>query len=237
MPDVVEQDIEQASHADQEIPSECMEQDPPESLFALDRRMEELLGDIRSLLDGRVKDMGSSAAGSREQLPFMPELMEFENYKELRQNRLENILSQTIPSRRQSCGVLIAEELRYHCDLGDPFKMENMFQMLLNFYMSRMHEILQQNYLLMSRWARFCKNSQKLLQFHPAFKTYQQKLSIEFKDSLERYERLKNIDGMLKRRSREIEVVNNSNRIEGEKRGDAEKIRTQLQLDQLRSQT
>ncbi|KAJ3291858.1 hypothetical protein HK104_005749 [Borealophlyctis nickersoniae] len=103
-----------------EIPDELKEQPPPEMLFALDRRMDELLSDIRLLQESRGKDF-QNTIGRKDRVPALPDVSVYEKYKQIRTRQLERVTAVELPQRTKTASKLVAEESEY-TDAVDRFE-------------------------------------------------------------------------------------------------------------------
>ncbi|KAI9090170.1 hypothetical protein DFS34DRAFT_376400 [Phlyctochytrium arcticum] len=200
-----------------EIPDELKEQPPPESLFALDRRMEDLLTDLRALHESRHKDF-QNLSGRRDRLAAFQGMSVFEKFKQNRSERLDAVLNIEVPIRPQTAGQAIAEELETGWNL-DHLKHDSLFSHLLNFYRTKSTHLLEQNALLLSRWTRFCRTSYDIGRYYVVFQKYQEWLNSEYVDAVGRYERLiEGWEGQMGK-TREQEARMEAERIERERRG------------------
>lgn len=82
----------------------------PESLKSLDKKMDEMCGDIALLLDSRKKDF-QNTPGRKDRLPIMPQLDFFDFYKDYRKEKLDAALRVQIPSKRQSSSAVISKQV------------------------------------------------------------------------------------------------------------------------------
>lgn len=73
------------------------------------------------------------------------------------------------------------------------FNRVNMQNLLHDFFKDKAARILEENSLLISRWARFCRSSGDILKYKQIFEGHQSRLKQEYNDSIERYERLHEI--------------------------------------------
>ncbi|KAI8912986.1 hypothetical protein DFJ77DRAFT_63792 [Powellomyces hirtus] len=141
-----------------EIPDELKEQPPPESLFAMDKRMEEILTDIRALEQVRHKDY-QNISGRADRLGAFHGLSVFENYKQIRADKVNMIAKKEQPTRLKSSGRIMAEELESYWNIDNELSHTPLFRMLVEFYKDKAVLILEQNSLLLSRWSRFCRSN------------------------------------------------------------------------------
>ncbi|KNC95831.1 uncharacterized protein SPPG_09577 [Spizellomyces punctatus DAOM BR117] len=200
-----------------EIPDELKEQ-PPESLFALDKRMEDLLNDIRGLHEGRHKDY-QNISGRRDRLGAYQGMSVFEKFKQIRAERLENILRIEMPVKVKYAWEAIAQELDSYWNVDAELTSDKLFLLLMTFYKEKATQLVEENALLLSRWSRFCRTSYDIATFFTTFQRYQEWLQAEYTDAVSRYERLADAHEGQQRRAREEEARAEAERIERERRG------------------
>ncbi|KAJ3140712.1 hypothetical protein HDU90_008015 [Geranomyces variabilis] len=201
-----------------EIPDELKEQPPPESLFAMDKRMEEILSDMRALEAIRHKDY-QNTSGRADRLAAFPGLSVMEKYKQIRTERVERIVRKEMPPRLKSTSKLIAEEVDNYWKIDADFAHTPLLVTLIQFFKDKAAFILEQNSLLLSRWSRFCRSSHDIANFYPVFQRYQEWLQSEYSDTVERYERLSEAYDSELRRARLEEAKAEAERIERERHG------------------
>ncbi|KAJ3155281.1 hypothetical protein HDU86_004371 [Geranomyces michiganensis] len=201
-----------------EIPDELKEQPPPESLFAMDKRMEEILADMRALEAMRHKDY-QNTSGRTDRLAAFPGLSAMEKYKQIRTERVERIVRKEMPPRMKSSSKLMAEEVDNYWKIDADFAHTPLLITLIQFFKDKATLILEQNSLLLSRWSRFCRSSHDIANFYPVFQRYQEWLQSEYTDTVERYERLSEAYDSELRRLRMEEAKAEAERIERERHG------------------
>lgn len=115
-PDIASQRKEEATE-DQRLEEEenaylleFTEAKPPESMKVLDKKLDELNSDISLLLDSRTKDF-QNTPGRKDRLPILPDINEFEGYKEFRKQKLEEAVRVQMPSRGLTSSGVISNQV------------------------------------------------------------------------------------------------------------------------------
>ncbi|KAJ3020639.1 hypothetical protein HKX48_000485 [Thoreauomyces humboldtii] len=201
-----------------EIPDELKEQPPPEALFAMDKRMEEILVDLKALEQIRQKDY-QNTGGRADRLGAFQGIGMFEKYKQIRTERVDRVVKKEMPAKAKSSAKRLMEEVETYWNVDSELDHTALFQMLMEFYKDKSTLIIEQNALLLSRWTRFCRTSHDIANFYPVFQRYQEWLQNEYVDTVERYERLADAYEEEQRRARIEESKAEAERIDRERHG------------------
>ncbi|KAJ3056732.1 hypothetical protein HK097_004593 [Rhizophlyctis rosea] len=201
-----------------EIPDELKEDPVPESLFAMDKRMTELLSDINVLLESRSKDF-QNTIGRRDRLPVLPPVSVFEQFKRIRESRLDQVLKFEHPVRGRMASRQIQEEMETYWNVDAELAPNRLFDILLLFFKDKAARVLEENALLLSRWNRFCRSSYDISKLYPTFERAQSYLQNEYKDAVDRFERLYEAQERKERANWEHEARLEQERLEFERRG------------------
>ncbi|KAH6596262.1 hypothetical protein BASA50_005306 [Batrachochytrium salamandrivorans] len=206
------------SKLENDIPESLIESPQPESLASLDKRMDDLLEDIKTLIDSRNKEFQISGE-SRARMPLLPSIMKFDMYKALRKENIEGLLKVEMPSRKLSSSEVIQKETLQYWNVERHFEGGRHLSLLMDFFKEKSERYLQENQLLISRWSRFCRTSNDIVQFAPEFMKRHEYLRREFSDSVNRYERLYEVHQTHIQKQRTDLAAEESARIDGERRG------------------
>ncbi|KAJ3415446.1 hypothetical protein HDV05_004888 [Chytridiales sp. JEL 0842] len=208
----------QAALVDADIPDDLKEQSPPESVAMLEKRFDELLGEIKALQDSRGRDF-QNADARRDRLPALPNTTLFERYRALRQEKLDSVSKIEMPVRQNTVSTKILEEIEESWNVDETIHGESLLYTLRDFYYNKSMQLLEENDLLMSRWNRFCKSYSDISKLVPQFNQYQSHLLSEFKDSTSRYERLTDTIERRIQKLQEEEAAREEERKEAERSG------------------
>ncbi|KAI9005402.1 hypothetical protein BC832DRAFT_487234 [Gaertneriomyces semiglobifer] len=200
------------------IPDDLKEHPPPESLFSLDKRMEELLMDIRNLMESRGKDW-QGTSGRKDRVPGISWVTRLENFKQHRAEWIERIMRVEVPKRWEGIGKVVGSELEGYWNVDVNLTREKLLYILQEFYCLKSTLMAEQNALLLSRWTRFCRTSYDISKYLPMFQRYQEYLQAEYTDAVDRYERLSEAWERRERLIREELAKAEAERIERERRG------------------
>ncbi|TPX37057.1 hypothetical protein SmJEL517_g00863 [Synchytrium microbalum] len=172
-----------------DIPSELKEFPPRSTLATLDRNLDQLLTEVKLLNESRQKDFANTE-GRRDRLGISPTAGNFEQFRQLRQERLDSIQKIEQPLRIKSSSRTISKELERYWKVEHELSPSKILDVLESFYKNKAAHVLEENSLLVSRWARFCRNAHDINKFHNIFSRYQAYLQNEYTDSLDRYDRI-----------------------------------------------
>ncbi|XJO74599.1 hypothetical protein BDV3_005400 [Batrachochytrium dendrobatidis] len=200
------------------FPDSLIDNSPPDSLPFLDKQMDNLLEDIRILIDARNKEFQITGEG-RTRMPLIPPIAKFEMYKSLRKDNVEGILKVEMPSRKVGSSEVIQKETRQYWNIEQHFEGDRHLEILIGFFKEKTERILQENRLLVSRWSRFCRTSFDISRFSPVFKKRHEYLRREFIDSVNRYERLYEFRQAISQKRRADMATAEISRIDAERRG------------------
>ncbi|KAJ3088326.1 hypothetical protein HK102_009028 [Quaeritorhiza haematococci] len=123
-------------------------------------------------------------------MPVVPPVSMFDSYKELRQNRLDSIMKINVPQRPKPASRTVIEELESYWNVDGLVADDKLLTTLIGFYRDKVDRLLQQNLLLLSRWARFCRTSYDATRLYGMFQRQQNYLQSEYSDAVDRFERL-----------------------------------------------
>ncbi|KAJ3386308.1 hypothetical protein HDU92_002613 [Lobulomyces angularis] len=174
---------------DFEFLDEYSDNHPPESIKFLDKKIDEMVGNIASLLESRKKDF-QNTPGRKDRLPVQPDTNFYENYQESRKEKLKDALHVEIPVQRYTSSQLVSKQLEIYWDVNKEFRIDNIRKLLRNFFKTKAYSCIQENFLLLSRWSRFCKSTSEPTKYKLQFQKHVQYLKKEFLDSIDRYERI-----------------------------------------------
>ncbi|TPX51275.1 hypothetical protein SeLEV6574_g00407 [Synchytrium endobioticum] len=172
-----------------DIPPELKDFPPRITLATLDKNLDQLVAEINILNDSRQKDYANTD-GRRDRLGVAPAAGTFTNFRQMRQDRLNGIQKIEPALRIKSSSRPIAKELDRYWRVEFELGPTGILDVLESFYKNKAVYVLEENSLLVSRWARFCRTAHDVNMFHATFSRYQAYLQNEYTDSLDRYDRL-----------------------------------------------
>ncbi|KAJ3327154.1 hypothetical protein HDU76_012304 [Blyttiomyces sp. JEL0837] len=113
-----------AAQVEAEIPDELKETPPLENVAMLDKRFDELLAEIKILQDSRGKDFQNVDA-RKDRLSTLPNIIYFENFRHLRQERLDAVSKVDPPLSKESASEAVRLEVRKQAKHPTDTQMDN----------------------------------------------------------------------------------------------------------------
>lgn len=124
-----------------------------------------------------------------------------------------------IPKHSRTSSEKFVQEMKEYWDIDSELYDNKLFDMLLEFFQEKSERLLVQNSLLMSRWGRFCRTAVDITKFGGMFRSEQSYLRCEYVDSVERYERLKEIKILNEKRQFDLKILEEVERKQNELKG------------------
>ncbi|KAJ3015420.1 UNVERIFIED_CONTAM: hypothetical protein HDU68_012744 [Siphonaria sp. JEL0065] len=201
-----------------EIPDELKETPPLETVGMLDKRFDDLVTEIGFMHESRGKDFQNLDA-RKDRLPAVQTISYFEQYRKVRQKRIDAVSKVELPVRPETNGAKVLNEIESYWDVSQEINGDKLLLILHEFFLNKSFQTLQESSLLLSRWQRFCKTSYDVSNYSSLFLEHFALLNTEFTDSVHRFERITESVEERDKILKQIQAAEDAIRFEAEKTG------------------
>ncbi|KAI9350859.1 hypothetical protein BDR26DRAFT_512550 [Obelidium mucronatum] len=206
------------AQVESEIPDDMKETPPLETVGMLDKRFDDLVTEIGFMHESRGKDFQNMDA-RKDRLSALQTISYFEQYRKVRQRRIEAVSKVDLPVRPETNGAKVFNEIESYWNISQEINGTRLLHILREFFLNKSFQTLQESALLLSRWQRFCTTSYDVLNHSSLFQQHFSKLSQEFTDAVHRFERIAESVEERDKVLKQLQAAEDAIRYEAEKTG------------------